>query len=739
MFSAQEFLSILQWWFPIFILGLIFFPSSSLIFDKFIDRGYLFSKVLAFGLVSYTVFVLNVARILPFNLITIFLITWIFSLLNLKVSKPKEVINKNKSRWKLFVFEEILFLVGIIVWTYVRVHEPSINGLEKFMDFGFINSILRSTYQPAVDMWFPPHPINYYYFGHFTTAVLTKLSFLPSYVTYNLMLATIFSFTFGLSFSLGLNFISKSTITRKSIIGGILSGALVSLGGNLHTIYALFKPYNVDNPISFFSLVFSPQSIPNNYWYPNATRFIPLTIHEFPLYSFVVSDLHGHVIDIPFVLLTIAVIYVIFLKPFDSKSTSIQNYSSKFKILNFIPRLFTFNFSLLTLLALLLAIMYMTNAWDGLIYILLLSIVIFIKNAHHLKIKKVKSGFLIFKNRVSGIRLFLVSFLRYFLSILLLFTVFSLPFNLHFKPFAQGIGLLCAPNFLVKIQHIGPLLFEANHCQRSPLWQLLILHGFFFFFAILFIFFIAKRIKKKVLKEDILILLLILVSSILIVTPEIVYLKDIYPAHYRANTMFKLVYQAFIMLSLVSAYSIVRIVSTTKNLLFYLASFVLLIPVFIYPYFAVKSYYGDLKNYIGIDGIIYLRDRYPEDYEAIIWIEKNISGRPVIVEAQGDSYTDYGRISANTGLPTILGWTVHEWLWRGSYDIPAPRIEEVRLIYESENLAQTRRILNKYNVEYIYVGKLEREKYINLKETKFEELGDIVFSEGQTKIYKVTQ
>ncbi len=712
MFSFQEFYAILQWWLPMFALGLIFLPLTSLIFDKFVDRGYLFSKVLGIALISYTVFVLNIARVLPFNLITISFIIWVFFLLNIRIAQTKKHLLKNISRWKIFLVEEILFFVGIAVWTYVRAHEPSINGLEKFMDFGFLNSILRSAYQPAVDMWFPPHPINYYYFGHFTTAVLTKISLLPSYITYNLMLATIFSFTFALSFSLGMNLILKTVTNKKSFFGGILTGALVALGGNLHAVYALFKPYNVDAPVPFWTLPFSPYAIPNNYWYPNATRFIPFTIHEFPIYSFVVSDLHGHVVDIIFVLTTIALIYVLLI----SKGTS--------KIL-------------LALISLLLAIIYMTNAWDGLIYLLLLSAVILVKKVGYLQSGKTKTAFLIFKVKMSGIRNFLTSFLKYFLSIILMFTLFSLPFNLHFKPFAHGIGILCAPSFLVKIGTIGPILFEANHCQRSPLWQLLILYGFFFFFSVSFLFFIYRRANKKILSEDILILLLIFISCLLIVVPEIVYLKDIYPAHYRANTMFKLVYQAFIMLSLVSAYSMVRIVSATRNILFYLASAFLLIPVFVYPYFAVKSYYGNLKNYSGIDGIAYMKDRLPDDYKAIMWLNQNIAGRPVMVEAQGDSYTDYARISANTGLPTVLGWTVHEWLWRGSYEIPAPRIQEIIYIYESPDLALTRSIIKKHNVQFVYIGGLEREKYKNLKEDKFESLGRIVFQAGRTKIYEI--
>ena len=375
----------------------------------------------------------------------------------------------------------------------------------------------------------------------------------------------------------------------------------------------------------------------------------------------------------------------------------------------------------------------MTNAWDGMIYLVLVSSVILLKN---------------FNFRNSG--KFFSSGIKSIAILIIFFFLFSLPFSLNFKPFASGIGVLCAPSFLTNIGKLGPFLFEANHCQRSAWWQILILYGFFYFFVISFILFIARRKKDiKLLKEDLFILLLILISTILILIPEFFYLKDIYPAHYRANTMFKLVYQSFIMLSISSAYIIVRIASTIKpkkfkilkifNIywVYLLFTILFLILVFIYPYFAIKSYYGDLKTYSGLDGTVYLKNKYPQDHEAILWINKNIKGSPVIVEAQGDSYTDYARISANTGLPTILGWTVHEWLWRGSYDIVAPRIEEVRLIYESQSLEQTRMLLEKHKVEYIYVGKLEREKYTNINESKFEEFGRVVFESRNTRIYKL--
>src|SRR3989338_10016433 len=170
----DDILYVIQWWLPISIIGIIFYPLSSLVFNNFYDKGYLFSKVLGLGIIAYVVFVLNTFRILPLNLISIYAVIAAFAIVNIFIirrQKKREKINR-----KVIIFEEILFLAGLAFWSFIRGHEPSINGLEKFMDFGFLNSILIIEYMPARDMWFTNSSINYYYFGHFTTAVLTKLS-----------------------------------------------------------------------------------------------------------------------------------------------------------------------------------------------------------------------------------------------------------------------------------------------------------------------------------------------------------------------------------------------------------------------------------------------------------------------------------------------------------------------------------------------------------------------------------
>jgi uncharacterized membrane protein len=626
--------------------------------------------------------------------------------------KNENIFKTIKDKWKIFIFEEVIFLACIFFWAYVRSFSPDIHGLEKYMDFGFVNSILRADYFPPKDMWFTPFFINYYYFGHLMTAVLTKLSNLPSTLTFNLMLSTIFAFCFTQSFSIAANLFSFFSekikfFNIKRTVAGLISAMLVTLGGNLHILYGFFKAYPNESPVPIWQLPFLPFSFPNAYWYPNATRFIHNTIHEFPIYSWVVSDLHGHVLDIPYVLLIIAILLSFMLEA-----------NAKWKML---ASLRSWENGKLLLIGFLLAVMYMTNAWDAAIYLLLTSFVIL---------------YLCTQKGVQYKKIFISM-----LFILIGFVVFVTPFNINFKPssLVSGIGILCSPDFLVARQKIGPFLFEAEHCQHSPWWQLLMLYGFFYFFVISFLIFVLR--VKKLFQTDQFVLLLIILSTFLILLPEFVYVKDIYPAHYRANTMFKLVFQAFIMLSLSIGYIVVRILSNKNNKIlsisYLLLSICLISLVMLYPHQAINSYYGELKTYKGLYGVAYLKSSYPNDFAAIEWLNKNIKGQPVILEAQGDSYTDYGRVSANTGLPTVLGWTVHEWLWRGTYDIPAPRIDEVKRMYESKDANETKTLLKKYNVKYVFMGTLEKQKYPNLQKDKFNSFGKIIFEKGETKIYKV--
>lgn len=683
----------------------------------------------------------GVTHLLPFSfqsLLVLLACSATVTLIFKNIITPSAVLSLFTSNRKWILIEEILFLAIFSLWAYIRSFAPDINGLEKFMDFGFVNSIMRSTYFPPKDMWLSPFFINYYYFGHFITAVITKLSLLQSNYTYNLMIATIAGLTFVQSFSLAINLYSK--ITKKIsllrfLCVGLLTAIIITFAGNLHTLYTFFKPYQNEHPVPPWELTFAPSSFPNSYWYPNATRYIYHTIHEFPIYSWTVSDLHGHVADIPFVLLTLTFIFGLISRG-PNNTTKRRGDQRLLLRAYYLVNNYSIKFLDLIIGSVLLAVMYMTNAWDGLIYMLLIIFIIIYFEFLTIKTKK--------RNFIKKIIFVLRQASLPGLIVIGGFLIFSLPFSIFFKPFVSGIGVLCAPSFLTHIGHIGPLLFEPDHCQKSLWWQMLILYGFFYFFISIFILFLFRA--KKLLPSDIFVTILIALSTLLIIIPEFIYAKDIYPAHFRANTMFKLVFQSFIMLSLATGYIISRVsgflklkrtlVSRLLYVLFFIGTLILLTLVLIFPYFSISSYYGTLQNYKGLDGTAYLKIKYSSDYQAILWLNKNLSGQPVILEAQGDSYTDFARVSSNTGLPTVLGWTVHEWLWRGTYDVPSPRIDAVKQMYEITDPEGAKKLFKKYHVDYIFVGELERQKY-KINESELTKLGKIVFQKGETRIYKL--
>jgi uncharacterized membrane protein len=131
-----------------------------------------------------------------------------------------------------------------------------------------------------------------------------------------------------------------------------------------------------------------------------------------------------------------------------------------------------------------------------------------------------------------------------------------------------------------------------------------------------------------------------------------------------------------------------------------------------------------------------------QDYQAIRWMQDNIQGSPVIVEANqveyhwGTSYTVY------TGLPGVVGWNWHQ---RQQRTLTPPdwvysRVDDVNAFFDTADLAQARDFLAEYQVSYIVVGQLERAKYLPAGIAKFNQgtgtYWQVVYQKGDTTIYK---
>jgi uncharacterized membrane protein len=150
---------------------------------------------------------------------------------------------------------------------------------------------------------------------------------------------------------------------------------------------------------------------------------------------------------------------------------------------------------------------------------------------------------------------------------------------------------------------------------------------------------------------------------------------------------------------------------------------------FVYTPLAVRGYYQVL-DYQGLDGLAFLDQRRPGEGAAARWLARHAAEDAVILEASGNSYTEHGRLSMATGIPTVLGWYAHEWLWRGGVLEPNRRQIEIQSIYEAPGSAPARAALQRHRVRYLAIGALEREKFPKLDEAGLVELGRAVFQRG---------
>ena len=203
----------------------------------------------------------------------------------------------------------------------------------------------------------------------------------------------------------------------------------------------------------------------------------------------------------------------------------------------------------------------------------------------------------------------------------------------------------------------------------------------------------------------------------------------------RMNTVFKFYLQIWVLLALASAYMLWRLWHRRSGSLDSLPNWkkiwlgclgVLLVCVSVYPVLGTHDRLGvrfDTAIPLTLDGMAYMRDGQlhsdqrgtidlTADYEAIRWIQQNVEGSPVILEAVTPTYRWGGRISIYTGLPNIVGWEWHQEQQRLNYrETVDQRIREVARIYNTPSPQEALDIMRKYDVEYVYLGRVEQLYY----------------------------
>ncbi len=639
----------------------------------------------------------------------------------------RRVISQKK---RYIVVQEVLFAVGFLTMTIIRGYKPDILDLEKFMDAGFMMVYLSHHTLPAPDMWLSGYTINYYTFGHFLGAIATHFWGQPLAISYNLLLGLLCGLTLKGAASAIINLSEltfKPTKKRYVYTVAVLGSLLTVFGGNSHIAW-----HKLRNLYFSFS---RPDTDPISYWYPDATRFVHNTIHEFPAYSFIVSDLHAHVFSMPLVLaaFTIALVWFSTLKPVKSLTAVWEQHRK------------TIVYSLL--LGSTLGLIASTSTWDTLIAGIWLSIMGFLLLLVN---KKYWTSLL-----VSAVLIGLSTFIT------------AAPWWLNFESISDGVCLVQTqtPAWINAFDEVTGKSV-CTTAQTTPVWQLGVLWGGHLLvvgvaalaaYALFtqgmtyhtFLSNIMHAIKGTLSqhkKISLFILSACILSVTLIILPELFYIKDIYPDHQRANTMFKLTFHSFIVMSVIAGWLAAYGLHTLsrRSVLAMAAVGVtatLFVAASLYPIPGFKTYYGlseDFREYKGLDGLQWLATSQPDDYAAIVWLQQQrYTESAVLLEAVGESYTQHARVSAFTGIPTVLGWRVHEWLWRGSFDIPGERTPEVQSVYTTPLSPEATTVLNKYGVTYIFVGSMERQAYSSLNETGLRQLGTVVFESGDTFVVAV--
>ncbi len=756
-------MEIFIWWLTITLLGTGFMPLSAWVFRHFDDRGWLFSKSLGIFLTAWVFFVLNTAHIVSFIQRNCLIVTGLLIALNILAFFKLDMREIFRGvNLKLIAVEEAMFFVVLAVWVYIIGFKPEAYGTEKFMDYAFMTSMTRSLYMPFEDMWFSGESINYYYGGQYIAAWLVKASGIGVGVGYNIMRATVAAFSFVMPFSLCYQLISDRLQDGRKWArwaAGLIGGWAVAFCGNVHYIlYGIIK-----------ELTNSDYS----YWFPDSTRYIGYdpdlpdkTIHEFPAYSTVLGDLHAHYINVMFVVCVTAIAYACVQKiareieakketlavsaaevaskemsvqaaEGTAKSTSAPSAESAAKLpavkADWKVLLAEILRPEIILIGIFTGVFKFTNYWDFPIYFVVCGSLIFFMNLR--KYRDDLTGFAIVMGGQAACA-FLIG------------TVACLPFTLTFDQISTEIGFT----------HTHTVFY-----QFMVLWGLPIICTLFYVICLL----IeqgrlpsakkavddtesssgkkAEKAGKPIAYPDLAALLLALCALGLIYMPEVIFVKDIYSGeHYRANTMFKLTYQAFILFGMVMPYVIIRTLTVVKKLWAQVVSMVLCFILLMTGGFIVRStkdWFGNILDRslrVSTDASVFVDQSFPSDFEAIAWLNNTVSGRPVVLEAPGDSYTGYERVSVATGLPTVRGWYVHEWLWRSDTELLNERSADIETIYTGEDEQTVRDLIKKYNISYIYIGSLERSMYANINDTLLQSIGTVAYSDGvSTYILKV--
>ena len=802
----------LAFWGVAMVIAALALPLAFRLFARFPDAGAGLSFTLGLTLVSVGYFLLRVVGASPAGrggfILAIALFGFLMVVLALRDRRFPATLRRALPGLAVAV---ALFSLLFFGYAWFRAHAPDIAHTEQPMDFLYLNAMLVSPDYPPHDPWFAGENASYYYGGYLQAAVLTGVSDVWPATGFNLSLGAVFA-------GAGVAAASLCAALARWLLGArarrwipVAAGGgvlLLLFTGPLASIFELasargassegiYTAFGVEGLVrcgvgAGESCVGQPLD-PSERWFPadhwawwrmsRMSYWGPQpgytdVVTEVPAFSFLLGDLHPHVMAIPGVLLALALGAALWR---GRGPLSWRHHRRR-------PLW-------LLVIALVFGSLAFVNTWDVITLATVLAAAVLARNLRTREPLPAATGALSYlavpavlalaayspwivdlsSGSVGGLYAYADSGTR--IRHVLLFwgaiIVFSLPviawaaprrlssaslgriaaaFLFPALPFLLWIVLAAAGRAAgVFAEDAG--LGEAFSTRGAGGWLTLA-----FYAAALWLLAFATISLAARRHPGAPVAALATLGVLLLYGTELLFIRDALFFVPRHNTVFKLSYQAWIVLSVASPVVLVsalRFAAPRTRPYLAAPAGLLLAGSLVFAATMMPNRTDGFREAVSLDGLHFVDFYHPDEYALVRWLAENVEHDAIVVEASGrvwrvgdegqallddpGGYGSFGRVGFRTGLQVPVGWPGHERTWRGKEIAPEVdrRRDLVDAVYTAPGPEEVVRALEELGATYVVVGREERERYRGGLIPPFETFLETVFAEGQVRVYRV--
>lgn len=653
---------------------------------------------------------------------------------------------------------EVASLVLFVAYLWLRGFTPDILGTEKPMDVALLASSMRTEVIPPPDPWFSGQPINYYYLGYLLLGTVGRLSSAVPEIGFNLSLATIFSMTGVAAFGMAWNVCAPHFGPRATRVAGFLAAFFLAISGNLYAPWSLIRngvatldAWWWDSAVGIgwrsSRIVCDGPRVGNLCQFPSVE-----TINEFPFFSFLLGDLHPHLMALPYTLVALGLAWNVARRPATDHGWWVRMAGTGAVV----------------------GALFAMNSWDLPLYLGLTVAAAWYGGAGRARLVA----------SLATVLMAVTAWLPFYVT-------YATPTAASFAPDSRPNLPIISKLASTVAAHLGErtslgeyltifgiplvlgvaLLIAGFRTEDPPPLRLLliasvgtIVPGVLLAAPVLPLCGIPLTLALAQLKDAALtpprLFALVAFSAawVISVGVEFFYIRDAFDN--RMNTLFKFYYQTWTLYAVAAAVSVPILWMALRDRRWaqgLLAGFVFVAIVLglAYPTVANYQWTSGFATWQGLDGLAYGDASDRDDVAAIRWLREHAAPGDVVLEAAGCSYRPFGRVPFNrfaafTGMPTVIGWgDNHERQWRAGQteliEQIAQRQSDVAAMYEDPASP----LFDEYGVRWLVVGQYERDNWQSECPTAGPYPGIVApgypgpgwqeaFSAGNTRIYQRT-